>query len=155
MISIPNSRLNDRFTHNLHTSRIGKRFQRKWRSNSPFHILNGLHCCPRCHQPVCPQGREGLCRKARPLCVPVRCCYWKCDKYTLPSFLSLSGGSVAFRVALRKVSAPSPRMSSGVSTQAGVEIAQLAGEAGFIAGTAFTMIGITLVVSLFLLLFML
>ena len=38
-------------------------------------------------------------------------------------------------------------MSSGVSTQAGVEIAQLAGEAGFIAGTAFTMIGITLVVS--------
>jgi len=42
-------------------------------------------------------------------------------------------------------------MSSGVSTQAGVEIAQLAGEAGFIAGTAFTMIGITLVVSLFLL----
>ena len=52
------------------------------------------------------------------------------------------------RVALRKASAPSPRMSSGVSTQAGVEIAQLAGEAGFIAGTAFTMIGITLVVSI-------
>ena len=40
-------------------------------------------------------------------------------------------------------------MSSGVSTQAGVEIAQLAGEAGFITGTAFTMVGITLVVSAF------
>ncbi|GAX83557.1 hypothetical protein CEUSTIGMA_g10982.t1 [Chlamydomonas eustigma] len=51
----------------------------------------------------------------------------------------------ASRVALRKASAPSPRLSSGVATQAGVEIAQLAGEAGFIAGTAFTMIGITLV----------
>ena len=38
-------------------------------------------------------------------------------------------------------------MSSGVVTQSGVEIAQLAGEAGFIAGTAFTMMGITLVVS--------
>mmetsp|Transcript_20959 Transcript_20959/g.45863 ORF Transcript_20959/g.45863 Transcript_20959/m.45863 type:complete len:100 (-) Transcript_20959:691-990(-) len=49
------------------------------------------------------------------------------------------------RVALRKAAAPSPRMASGVATQAGVEIAQLAGEAGFIAGTAFTMIGITLV----------
>lgn len=33
-----------------------------------------------------------------------------------------------------------------MSTAAGVEIAQLAGEAGFIAGTAFTMIGITLLV---------
>jgi hypothetical protein len=37
-------------------------------------------------------------------------------------------------------------MSRGVATQAAVEISQLAGEAGFIAGTAFTMIGITLVV---------
>ena len=52
------------------------------------------------------------------------------------------------RATLRKVvAAPQPKLASGVATAAGVEIAQLAGEAGFIAGTAFTMMGITLVVS--------
>nr|BAA78590.1 hypothetical protein [Chlamydomonas sp. HS-5] len=49
------------------------------------------------------------------------------------------------RAALRKAAAaPSSSPARGVATAAGVEIAQVAGEAGFIAGTAFTMIGITL-----------
>lgn len=37
--------------------------------------------------------------------------------------------------------------SRGVQTKVGVEVAQIAGEAGFIAGTALTMVGMTLVVS--------
>lgn len=36
---------------------------------------------------------------------------------------------------------------AGVQTKVGVEVAQIAGEAGFIAGTALTMVGMTLVVS--------
>ena len=45
-------------------------------------------------------------------------------------------------------SASKASSSSSVVTKAvPVEVAQMAGEAGFIAGTAFTMFGVTLVVS--------
>lgn len=40
--------------------------------------------------------------------------------------------------------------SRGVATKVGVEVAQVAGEAGFIAGTALTMFGMTLLVSFLL-----
>lgn len=50
---------------------------------------------------------------------------------------------------MRKTVAPAPSSSpvSKVAVAAGVELAQIAGEAGFIAGTAFTMCAITLAVS--------
>eukprot|EP00197_Chlamydomonas_leiostraca_P006279 CAMPEP_0202863450 /NCGR_PEP_ID=MMETSP1391-20130828/4082_1 /ASSEMBLY_ACC=CAM_ASM_000867 /TAXON_ID=1034604 /ORGANISM="Chlamydomonas leiostraca, Strain SAG 11-49" /LENGTH=104 /DNA_ID=CAMNT_0049543091 /DNA_START=62 /DNA_END=376 /DNA_ORIENTATION=+ len=52
------------------------------------------------------------------------------------------------RLPVRRTVAPAPSTSSvsKVATQvAGMEVAQIAGEAGFIAGTAFTMCAITLV----------
>jgi hypothetical protein len=46
----------------------------------------------------------------------------------------------------KAAAAPAPKLRSSVATAAGVEVAALAGEAGFIAGTAAVMIGITLLV---------
>lgn len=52
--------------------------------------------------------------------------------------------SLICRLPLRNTVAPA---NSIVTKAVPVEIAQVAGEAGFIAGTAFTMMGITLIVS--------
>ncbi|GIL49483.1 hypothetical protein Vafri_5812 [Volvox africanus] len=51
----------------------------------------------------------------------------------------------AVRPTLRTVGQKAPAPSRGVATKAINELAMIAGEGGFIAGTALTMVGITLV----------
>mmetsp|Transcript_11308 Transcript_11308/g.11369 ORF Transcript_11308/g.11369 Transcript_11308/m.11369 type:complete len:104 (-) Transcript_11308:253-564(-) len=65
---------------------------------------------------------------------------------TKPSAVKPVSGRVASRVSVRKTAAPAPSTSSAsrVATKA-MEVAQIAGEAQFIAGTAFTMAAMTLV----------